>query len=703
MQPNTPTLPELRQDLQLIEGPATNKGEPSWLVHDPVRHRYFRLTERAFELLAIWQPVSTAEFRIKAQAELNRAVADSELQDVAEFLFSNNLTVSPPGEDTAAYTRQISAANPTLWATLTHRYLFFKIPLVRPEGFLIKTMPLVEVFYTRTLRWLVVILTVLGLYLATRQWDSFKSTFLDFLSLEGAALYALSLIFTKTLHELGHAYTATRKGVRVNTMGVAFMVLMPLLYTDVTDSWRLKSRRDKLSIDAAGMGVELAIAGIATFLWAFLPDGPIKSIAFILATTSWIMSLAVNLNPFMRFDGYYLLADAWGIPNLQTRSFALAKWWLREKLFKLRHPAPEQFAPNTHRALIVYAIGTWIYRLILFIGIALIVYHLFFKALGVLLFAVEIFWFILRPMWSEIKEWWKMRSEILANRRSHITALALCALLLLALIPWRSSISFQAVATAETELQIFAPRPALIKSANLHDGAVVEAGDILLRLHAPELAFERRKTELEVAHLIARRDRIAGDPEDRLYIDIIEGELQAKQEELRGLKREQDRLTIRAPFAAIVKDLDPEIAVGQWVDNASPLARLVEPGAIRAKGYIDEEQVWRVADADTAVFIPEDALLEKAPAKVKLISKAGVTHLDVPYLASVYGGDIASDKDRDGTIVPRSGHYLVEASIKDASWQRAIRGTMQIDGQPESFAAAAWRRILQVLVRESGV
>ena len=46
----------------------------------------------------------------------------------------------------------------------------------------------------------------------------------------------LALAVTKSLHELGHAVTATRYGLRVAHMGVAFLVLWPMLYTDTGES-----------------------------------------------------------------------------------------------------------------------------------------------------------------------------------------------------------------------------------------------------------------------------------------------------------------------------------------------------------------------------------------------------------------------------------------------------------------------------------
>lgn len=72
--------------------------------------------------------------------------------------------------------------------------------------------------------------------------------------------FAIALFFAKVIHELGHAYTAHRYGCRVASMGVAFLVMWPVLYTDVTDAWKLSSRRARIAISSAGMIAELAIA-----------------------------------------------------------------------------------------------------------------------------------------------------------------------------------------------------------------------------------------------------------------------------------------------------------------------------------------------------------------------------------------------------------------------------------------------------------
>jgi len=189
----------------------------------------------------------------------------------------------------------------------------------------------------------------------------FRTTLVDTLTPSGFVSYALSLTLVKMLHECGHAFTAKRLGCRVPTMGVAFLVMWPVLFTDVNETWRLPDRRDRLAVGVAGIAVELAIAAWSTVLWVLLPDGPLRQMTFLLAAITWLTSLTINLSPFMRFDGYFLLMDAVNIPNLHTRAFNMARWWVRETLFGLNEEPPEAFSPGRRRFLIIFAFAVWIY------------------------------------------------------------------------------------------------------------------------------------------------------------------------------------------------------------------------------------------------------------------------------------------------------------------------------------------------------
>ena len=694
--------PELRQGLRLFMGPHGARG-PGWLVYEPGRPRHFEIARAAFELLQLWRAEPIADMAVRAGRELMRDVAQSEVEALAKFLMANNLVLQPPKDDARALAAQEVKARQSKLVRLVHGYLFFKVPIVRPDRFLRATMPLVAPLFSRPARWSVVVVSMLGLYLTSRQLDEFVATFIGFLSWEGAAIYLVSLLCVKVLHELGHAYTATRAGVRVNTMGVAFMILTPVLYTDVTDAWRLRDQRDKIAIDAAGIVVELALAGVALFLWAFLPDGPLRSAAFVTATASLVMGLMINLNPLMRFDGYFLLSDAWRMHNLQARSNDLAVWWLREKLFALGKPAPETVAKRQQSMLVAYAFFVWVYRFFLFIGIALIVYHMFFKVLGIILFVVEILWLIALPIFREIREWWNMRQEIVRSARSAVTLGMVLMIASILAMPWNSTLMLQAVVQSGQETILFAPRPARVVEVVLEDGKTVERGQVLLRLEAPDLDHKMSQTRRQIELLELRLARVAGDQGDRSMLTVLGSEMARHRAILDGIERERERLAISAAHDGVVRDADPDLANGEWINETKRVGRVVDGREVHAVGYLGEQDVWRLRTGAVAKFVPEDPLLAPRHGRLSEIERTGARSLELPYLTSVFGGAVASDHGADGEIRPRSGRHLVRVRLEGEAPWRAIRGTLHLSGESESMLAAIWRQVLRVLVRESGV
>ena len=269
---------------------------------------------------------------------------------LAAFLRRNFLVDrSEPGA--ARMLLDAKAGSKTHWASwLLHRYLFFRVPLVKPQRFLSIVEPLLAPVYSPIGRGVLLVLVLAGIYLVGRQWDAFVATFAAFGTWEGKAMLVAAILVSKILHELGHAVTLHRHGGRVPTMGVAFLVLFPVLYTDTSDCWRLRGRDARLAVGAGGILAELSLAAIALFLWSFAPEGAMRAALFVLAGTVWIGTLAINLNPFLRFDGYYLLSDWLDVANLQDRAFALARWRMREFLFGLGLPAPEAFSLGARHA-----------------------------------------------------------------------------------------------------------------------------------------------------------------------------------------------------------------------------------------------------------------------------------------------------------------------------------------------------------------
>lgn len=700
------TLPRLREELSLLPGPTLPDGQPSWTLHDPVRNQFFRIDWSSFEILQRWSLDDAQAIADSVSTASTLQIGATDVEQLARFLTENQL-VQVQGSDSAgklAERLQRLQGSPLQW--LLHRYLFFRIPLLRPDAWLGRWQPVAGLFYTRT--FLVLSLAALGIGLSqvVRHREVFAVSLVDTFNWEGLLAYGVALFLVKLAHELGHAFTAKRYGCRIPTMGVAFLVLWPMAYTDTNETWRLTDHHQRLRVAAAGILTELVIAAWATLAWALLPDGELRSAAFVLATTSWVATLAINASPFMRFDGYFILSDWLDLPNLHGRSFALARWKLREWLFDLGEPRPEHFSPARERGLILFAWATWLYRLLVFLGIALLVYQFFIKIVGLLLFAVEILWFIALPIRHELAAWKARWPAIRSRRRSHHTALGVLALVLLTLVPWPGRVAGSAVLRPALSWPVFAPGPARVEGFTLQENSRVEAGDELVVLAAPELQLKRSAALARIERLRWQAASAGFDPGSRAHLQSSQDELATAAAELAALDEELARYAPKAPFAGRVRDIDPDLQSGQWLARKERIALLVgEQGSV-VETWLAEEAVKRIAPGDEAIFIADGREGPVLSLRISGIDADATRMLGSAQslLAAQHGGHILT-RERGGQLIPEQAMYrvafAVETPLQDLSGQ-SWRGSVVVHARGEAPAARYLRNALGVLVREAG-
>jgi putative peptide zinc metalloprotease protein len=123
-------------------------------------------------------------------------------------------------------------------------------------------------------------------------------------------MVTLLTLVAAAFHELGHAAAARRGGAHPGAMGAGIYLVWPVFYTDVSDSYRL-SRRGRLRTDLGGVYFNvlftLGLAGV----YAVTGFEPLL--------VSVVITQAETLRqflPFVRLDGYYVVSDLAGVPNL---------------------------------------------------------------------------------------------------------------------------------------------------------------------------------------------------------------------------------------------------------------------------------------------------------------------------------------------------------------------------------------------------
>ena len=697
-----PQLPRLRRDIRIEDGGLDSNGRPVMLVIDPVRNAYFRLSWPTCGILACWQNGDTAQqLSTRVKTNIGHVMTDADFDALLKFLFSSQLTLSDEQGSWQRYQDMSNAGRHGWLMTLVHNYLFFRVPLFHPDNFLRRMLPYVSFIYSRVFLIGFLSLVAFGLYLTSREWDSFEAMFWRMAKLQSITLYAAVLLVLKAIHELGHAFTTVRYGCRVPSMGLAFMLGAPVFYTDTTDSWRLTQRTQRLAIVVAGVGAEFLVAGCAIILWPFLPDGLAREVCFAITTTSLVTTLLVNLNPCMRFDGYFGLSDILDVPNLQPRAFALARWKMRELLFDLGEDKPEHLPAKLQSTLIIYAWATWIYRLFLFCGIAAVVYAMTIKLIGILLGIFEIVMFVLRPIVKEIMEWWPMRAKILNSRRSALSAGVAFSVLAVLFVPWMRIVEAPVVLTAMNEEALHPRMPARIEKVNVTDGQAVNKGDILFVTDSPDLRMRIAKAKAELQAAEAQMSRLVGSDKERASRIVIENQVNRGRERLASLKRLEQDLLIRAPFGGTLVDLDNDASKGVWQGVGRELARVVSYDGVRARGLVTESEVSRLTEGTDAVFIPDDAKGASVRMKLTSIAQVNEKRMVEPSLADVYGGPIPVVDDKK-EIAPRSAMFAITLEGDGDRPAMITRGIVRLSASAESPASRVWRQVARVIVREQG-
>jgi putative peptide zinc metalloprotease protein len=698
-------LPPLRQDLILHAAAPLDDGSPHWVLHDPARNKFFQIGWPVFEILSRWS-LGDAELILKDVSRETTLRLDLDIfEDVFTFLVEHELVQPSSPQATERFLKSHNAQVQSFWTWVLHHYLFFRIPLLRPDALLSKILPYVQWIYSRAFMAMTAIAFVLGLFLVNRQWDMFLVSISQTFSLAGALSYFCALSIAKSCHELGHAITAKRMNCRIPAIGVAFIVMVPVLYTDTTDVWKLPNRFDRLRVSIAGMITELTIAIWATLAWTLLPDGVLRWSALILATSTWVTSIIINASPFMRFDGYYILSDALAIPNLHIRSFALARWWLRELLFNLGHQPPEFFPRPKHIFLIAFALFVWLYRLAVFLGIALLVYHFFIKIVGVMLFAVEIGWFVLLPFVHEFQTWWSIRTLIINSQRARYTVLGVFVVLCVFIVPWHTNISGPALLRAAEQSDIYAPSLGQIKGIYIHNGSIVRQGDILLELQSPDLQYKLDDARHRVASLDYQVRASSFDASFLVQNHVLREQLESAKSEWQGLLIETNKLAIAAPFSGEVRDLDPNLSEGQWIARKQPLCIIADTHHLNAVVFLTAEQILRVHIGDKAQFFAESNPSVALKGHIIRIDELPQRSLDVDILASTFGGPIETHQ-KDKQQIPVASVYQIIVDfdqVSDYAHGHVMRGVVNIDGSAESLLTSFWHAAAAVLIREIGM
>jgi putative peptide zinc metalloprotease protein len=173
-------------------------------------------------------------------------------------------------------------------------------------------------FFTRTIQALLILLALAGFLLFN--WILANPNYVLFQQAQVSEilLFWAAAILPILIHELGHALTVKHYGREVNAGGLMLYFGLPAAYVDTTDIW-LENRRARLNVTWNGPYTGLILGGICALIMWLAPALEFNSFLFKMASVAYL-TVFINVNPLLKYDGYYILSDALGITFLRERS-----------------------------------------------------------------------------------------------------------------------------------------------------------------------------------------------------------------------------------------------------------------------------------------------------------------------------------------------------------------------------------------------
>lgn len=140
----------------------------------------------------------------------------------------------------------------------------------------------------------------------------------------GMAGLLIFMLVSSFFHELGHASACKYCGVKHGSIGLGLYLNFPVLYTDVTEIWKL-NRKQRFMVNIAGVYFQCFFLIVLLVGFWMTGDDMLRYMILILN-----LGFLMTLNPFFKFDGYWIVSDLLGVPSLRKRSIEIIKYyWYR--------------------------------------------------------------------------------------------------------------------------------------------------------------------------------------------------------------------------------------------------------------------------------------------------------------------------------------------------------------------------------------
>lgn len=693
----TGVLPKARVDLEITE--QVYYGHPCFVLKDPASLRYFRLRPPEYTIFKMLDGKTTLEEVLKTLAE--RFPDETyDAQAVMSFIImmrSGNL-LHGSGDTVSEYLlKRKKQQTRSFFQKLRTDYFFYKVPLLDPDKLLaVMNRNIGPYIFSKGMIIFTLLMFIGAGYLLLGNIDNLggRQPLLSWRNL----LFLLPALFCiKIIHEFGHGLTAKHFGAEVHEMGILFLVFMPAMYCDVSDSWMLSQKYKRVWITAAGIAVEIFLAGMATWLWALtVPGGTINQFALNIMLAASLNTIMFNGNPLLRYDGYYFVMDMLELPNMKQKATNYLTYLGKRYILGMEKAEKPIDVENRELGVFAFAVLSAVYRWFIMFAIIYMVWVFLdpydWGVVGGIMAVASIYASFVAPIGKMLKfttsQWDNLKIHPITASALSIAVIGL--IIGVAWIPMEQSIDTQCIIRPAGLVPLYVSRPGFASFSDPaikkpYDGMPVKAGQLLVRLTDPELEYTVNDLEFQKKQIDLKRKEAV-----KLDKDIEERQLQeeynALELQLERASSELARLNIVSPIDGIVilkSQIPLDWLEGTYLDSGQELLAVCKPGSFEAVAAV-RSQDMEFAEVDQKARIKLWALDNKViDSHVTTIPQTKVQVLSSPAFATAFHGDIPTEPsdDQEKMLNPSDNIYELILPIKPEDCQNlrdGLSGRIQI-------------------------
>jgi len=682
--PPLPEKPRLASGCQLVMQ-EFHQG-PSWVLETPFSGKFFRMGLREERVVRLMDGTRSVEDLVKAAAAASDPQENMSPEEVLYFIQSlqkGNLLHDESASGSAPPRKP--PFNP----------MFLKVRLGNPDPLFVFLARATRLFPTRLTVSVLFGLVVAGAYSLFSDIERFQTSLGGVFSSANIPGFLAAFLFCKLVHELAHGTVCRRLGGHVPEAGLLFILFVPLTYVDATAAWRFAKKWKRILISSSGMLAEGVVAAVAALIWANTDFGLINTLAANTIITATVTTLLFNANPLMRFDGYFILSDLTGRPNLYQQATAASQALLCRVFLGLRSTKKFPFWIQ------FYGLACVVWRTLLILGLCIGAIA-WLHGLGLVVAVIAII-AAYRPFLKRLPQTiasWKQRGLRFQPLRIIILLGLLAAFLFAPLAPPPSA---PAIIEAEGISTMRVQCPGRVETIEVVSGDEVTAGEVLMVLSNPA-----EKTRLEQLRATAQRETlIAHHLGETGQYALVNQQLQRAASVKELVKEAEvylDSLIIRAPIDGQVTALRLEELLDAHLATGRELMTIGSATARDVRIAVPQQDIRRLNPTlgdPVEILIP--GRLEVYPGRISAVESTASREIRIEALTANAGGPLAvmpresqasvSSEQRSSyeLVAP---HFYLRAEIIGAT-ETLLPGETAVVRFPNAPRRTLWRSLLR--------